>query len=52
MLRRFLCLGAVLLALVLGAAGCGQNKTRNTVPVVPKLVSKVPFVLYRATMNS
>jgi hypothetical protein len=35
MLRRFLCLGAVLLALVLGAAGCGQNKTRNTVPVVP-----------------
>jgi hypothetical protein len=35
MVRRFLCLGAALLALVLSAPGCGQSKTQNKAPTVP-----------------
>jgi len=35
MVRRLLCLGAVLMALALGAAGCGGDKPRNTAPTVP-----------------
>jgi len=35
MLRGFLCLGALLLALLLSAAGCGQGNAPNTRPAVP-----------------
>ena len=35
MVRRFLCLAAVLLALLLNAAGCGQGKAPNKGPTVP-----------------
>jgi hypothetical protein len=35
MVRRFLCLGVALLALLLSVPACGEGKTKNKGPTVP-----------------